>query len=133
MELQTVTDDTDLLYIDGMTVGRGWRVLYGNALWDNKLELRMPIAKDYVWLVGFFDAAALWPDASLHLAGQSQQLLLFLRAGDSLRDPAVPHPHLPGRDFKIDNSGNVTYQPGDFSLGGWGLKFVISLGGGTLF
>ena len=22
-------------------------------------------------------------------------------------------------------------QPGDFSIGGWGLKFVISLGGGT--
>ena len=55
------TDDTEQLYIDGMTVGRGWNQLYvyGNALWDNKFELRMPIIKEAFWLVGFFDAAAL--------------------------------------------------------------------------
>ena len=28
------------------------RSMYGNALWDNKLELRMPISKDALWLVG---------------------------------------------------------------------------------
>ncbi|MGA2478993.1 MAG: outer membrane protein assembly factor BamA, partial [Spirochaetia bacterium] len=55
------TDDTEQLYIDGMTVGRGWNQLYvyGNALWDNKFEIRMPIVKEAVWLAGFFDAAAL--------------------------------------------------------------------------
>ncbi len=55
-----------------MTVGRGWtQAQYGNALWDNKLELRMPISKEALWLVGFFDAAALLdkPFASLPRIG----------------------------------------------------------------
>ncbi len=58
----TVTDSTDLLYIDGMTVGRGWRQMYGGALWDNKIELRTPLAKDVLTGVLFFDAAALWSE-----------------------------------------------------------------------
>ena len=132
-QLQTVTDDTDLLYIDGMTVGRGWRVLYGNALWDNKVELRMPIARDYVWLVGFFDAAALWPDASYISQANLNNYYFAYGLGIRFVIPQFPIRIYLARDFKIDNYGNVTYQPGDFSLGGWGLKFVISLGGGTQF
>jgi outer membrane protein insertion porin family len=131
--LYSLTDDTDLLYIDGMTVGRGWRVLYGNALWDNKLELRMPIAKDYVWFAAFFDAAALWPDVSL--IGTNLNNYYFSH-GLGLRFviPQFPIRVYLARDFKIDNStGNVTYQPGDITIGGWGLKFVISLGAGSLF
>ncbi len=128
----TLTDDTDLLYIDGMTVGRGWRVLYGNALWDNKVELRMPIAKDYVWFVGFFDVAALWPDVGL-IGGNLNNFYFSYGIGLRFVIPQFPIRVYLARLFKIDNSGNVTYYPGDFSLGGWGLKFVISLGGGTMF
>ncbi len=130
--LYTLTDDTDLLYIDGMTVGRGWRVLYGNALWDNKLELRMPIAKDYVWLAGFFDAAALWPDVSL-IGGNLNNYYFSYGLGLRFVIPQFPIRVYLARDFKIDNYGNVTYQPGDITIGGWGLKFVISLGAGSLF
>ena len=130
---QTVTDDTDLLYIDGMTVGRGWRVLYGNALWDNKFELRMPIAKDYVWAVGFFDAAALWPDSTFITNGNLDNYYFSLGLGVRFVIPQFPIRIYLARTFKIDNAGNVNWQPGDFSLGGLGLKFVISLGGGTLF
>jgi outer membrane protein insertion porin family len=128
----TLTDDTDLLYIDGMSVGRGWRVLYGNALWDNKLELRMPLARDYIWFVGFFDVAALWPDPSL-IGGNLNNYYFSYGIGLRFVIPQFPIRIYLARLFKIDNSGNVTYQPGDFSLGGWGLKFVISLGGGTMF
>ena len=128
----TLTDDTDLLYIDGMTVGRGWRVLYGDALWDNKLEIRMPIAKDYIWFVGFFDAAALWPDVSV-IGGNLNNYYFSYGVGLRFVIPQFPIRIYLARLFKIDNYGNVTYQPGDFSLGGWGLKFVISLGGGTMF
>jgi outer membrane protein insertion porin family len=130
--MYTLTDDTDLLYIDGMTVGRGWRVLYGNALWDNKLELRMPLAKDYVWLVGFFDAAALWPDVNL-IGGNLNNYYFSYGLGFRFVIPQFPIRVYLARDFKVDNQGNVTYQPGDFSIGSWGLKFVISLGGGTMF
>ncbi len=49
-------------YIDGMTVGRGWRQMYGDALWDNKFEVRMPIVKEALWLVGFFAASFVVPE-----------------------------------------------------------------------
>ncbi len=93
----------------------------------------MPIARDYVWLVGFFDAAALWPDASYISQANLNNYYFAYGLGIRFVIPQFPIRIYLARDFKIDNSGNVTYQPGDFSLGGWGLKFVISLGGGTQF
>jgi outer membrane protein insertion porin family len=53
---QTIINDE--LYIDGWNIARGWpleREL--KALWDNRLELRMPIAEQLVWGVFFLDGA----------------------------------------------------------------------------
>ncbi|HVO39011.1 MAG TPA: outer membrane protein assembly factor BamA [Spirochaetia bacterium] len=131
---QTLTDDTDQLYIDGMTVGRGWRVLYGNALWDNKVELRMPIARDYVWAVGFFDAAALWPDSSFITQGTLDNYYFSLGFGLRFVIPQFPIRLYFAKGFKIDQSGNVVWKQGDLSIGSLSLQFVISLGaGGTQF
>ena len=51
------------LYIDGMFTGRGWTSLYstkkGNALWNNTVELRMPVAPGIFSLDFFFDAAVI--------------------------------------------------------------------------
>jgi outer membrane protein insertion porin family len=54
--------DDDWLYIDGTFNARGWSSLYGKegiSLWDNWLELRMPIFEQFLWIDGFLDAAAL--------------------------------------------------------------------------
>jgi outer membrane protein insertion porin family len=62
----TVTDDW--LYLDGTFNARGWTELYGFegvGLWENWLEIRMPIFEQYLWLDGFFDAAALQTYAGL--------------------------------------------------------------------
>ena len=101
------TDDTEQLYIDGMTVGRGWNQLYvyGNALWDNKFEIRMPIIKEAVWLTGFFDAAALLdePWRSLNNTpgneprhAQHRRFPFLLRVRRQVHHPAVPPALLPG-------------------------------------
>ena len=58
----------DWLYLDGTFNARGWSVLYGLegvAMWENWLELRMPILEQYIWLDGFFDAAALQTEGGL--------------------------------------------------------------------
>ena len=50
----TVTDDW--LYLDGTFNARGWKELYGFqgvGLWENWLELRMPIFEQYLWVDGF--------------------------------------------------------------------------------
>ena len=62
----TVTDDW--LYIDGAFNARGWTVLYGLegiGLWENWLELRMPIVEQFIWLDGFLDAAALQTEGGM--------------------------------------------------------------------
>ena len=137
-EWETVTDYTDQLYIDGMTVGRGWRQMYGDALWDNKLELRMPIARDALWLVGFFDAAGLWdqpfgatpPATSFDLMRLDQ---IFFSTGFGIRFtiPQFPIRLYLAKGFQIKN-GSVVWKPpspGDLAIGSFNFSFVISLGG----
>ena len=54
---------SNMLYIDGMFTGRGWSSLYstnrGRALWNNTLELRMPVAPGIFSLDFFLDAAVI--------------------------------------------------------------------------
>jgi len=65
MDLQ-VSDDW--LYIDGTFNARGWNDIYGfegTRLWENWVELRMPILEQYFWLDGFWDSAVLKTQAGL--------------------------------------------------------------------
>jgi outer membrane protein insertion porin family len=136
---QTNTDYTDQLYVDGMTVGRGWRQMYGNALWDNKLELRMPIIKEALWLVGFFDAAALWdqpfgaaaPATSLDRMS-IDQFFFSLGLGVRFTIPQFPIRLYLAKGFQVkpsDPAGPLIWKKGDLSIGGFSFGFVISLGG----
>jgi outer membrane protein insertion porin family len=54
--------DAQLLRVDGTFIGRGWNRLYnypGIGLWENWLELRVPVVKNVLSFDAFFDAAAL--------------------------------------------------------------------------
>jgi outer membrane protein insertion porin family len=125
----SVTDYTDLLYIDGMTVGRGWRQTYGHALWDNKIELRMPFAKEVLWGVTFFDAAALWD--SPEAMGRMSLNDFYFSFGMGLRFtiPQFPIRLYLGKGFRV-RDGVVVWKDGDLDLGNnVTLSFIISLGG----
>jgi outer membrane protein insertion porin family len=53
----------ELLYVDGMTMARGWQREYGQKiLWDNWIELRIPIAPQYVWWDFFFSGTGFWDE-----------------------------------------------------------------------
>ena len=137
---RTITDYTDQLYIDGMTVGRGWRLVsgYGNALFDNKIELRMPLAKDIVWLVGFLDAAALFdePFAAVPPSTSLETMNLnnfYFSSGFGIRFtiPQFPIRLYLAKGFQVKNGSVVSKPPslGDLSIGSFNFSFVISLGG----
>ncbi len=138
---QTVTDYTDQLYIDGMTVGRGWKLAsgYGNAMWDNKLELRMPMAKDAVWLVGFLDGAvALAAALGFAQPGETSMDMMtldqfYFSTGFGIRFtiPQFPIRLYLAKGFQFKN-GSFTWKPlapGDLAIGNFNFSFVISLGG----
>lgn len=60
--------DSKLVAIDGTFVGRGWSELgayYGTALWDNWLELRLPVVPGVFSLDGFASAAFVATGAGL--------------------------------------------------------------------
>ena len=82
-----VVTSTNSLHIDGTFNARGWHSLYtydGTQLWENWLELRMPIFESVLWMDGFFDAAALTTPYGL------------LRPGDSSSPYSTSAPNLSG-------------------------------------
>ncbi len=60
--------DAQLLRVDGTFIGRGWNRLYnypGIGLWENWLEIRVPVVKSVLSFDAFFDAAALLQNGGL--------------------------------------------------------------------
>ncbi len=54
--------DEDWLYLDGTFNTRGWTSLYGmqgTSMWENWIELRMPLFDQFLWVDGFFDSGAM--------------------------------------------------------------------------
>ncbi len=130
----------DDLRIDGTFVGRGWRSLYdstdGRTLWDNWLELRMPIFDQFLWLDGFFDAVALRTEGGMLIPtsaatdnGTSFSDLAWkhfaFSAGFGFRFtiPQFPFRFYFAKRFTFDGA-SIDWTPGT-STGG--LDFVISI------
>jgi len=124
-----MADSTDMLYIDGMTVGRGWRKLYGEALWDNKVELRTPLVKNVLIGVLFFDAAALWNEVNDIAAISGNDFLFSFGAGLRFTIPQFPIRLYLGKGFQV-RDGKVVWKQGDLGTDqASSLSFIISLGG----
>jgi len=128
-EALTITNDR--LYIDGWNVARGWpleRDLF--ALWDNRLELRMPIAEQVLWGVFFMDAVVGYPTVSAMGNMVLDDFLFSFGGGIRFSIPQFPIRLYLAKRFKAEN-GNVVWQDGDLPFFGTTVDFVISLGGDT--
>jgi outer membrane protein insertion porin family len=132
----TVTDSTDKLYIDGMTTGRGWTQMYGTyglGMWDNKVELRMPISKDVLWAVGFFDAVALYSTPGDMIPLSLDPFYFSFGFGIRFSIPQFPIRLYFSKGFQF-KSGVFAWNPNEtLSLGSganpFTFSFVLSLGG----
>ena len=126
-----VTARDDLLVIDGTGTARGWEpVPDGEALWDNKVELRVPIDPQIIWGVAFLDAAVLWTDREA--IGDTGLDDVRFSAGFGLRFavPQLPLRLYLARPFKFTN-GRLG-DPLDQAAGPLGgLNLVLGLGGDT--
>lgn len=126
-ELNATTQDR--LYIDGMTVAKGWPRIYdGRAMWDTWVELRMPIVEQYLWWDWFFDTAAIWSDLTGFAAMDAQDFLFSFGGGLRLTVPGLPIGLYLAKRFRITDTG-VEWQTGDIFQSekeGSGLDFVIS-------
>jgi outer membrane protein insertion porin family len=138
---EALTIINDELYIDGWNIARGWpleREL--KALWDNRLELRMPIAEQLLWGVFFLDGALGakeisdlrdWADNDTFM----QQFYFSFGAGIRFTIPQFPIRLYLARRFRYGPDGLdwVRVDMGDGTMEPEGWKFVISLAGDTFF
>lgn len=126
-----VTTREDLLVIDGTGVARGWnREVDGEALWDNKVELRVPIDPQIIWGVLFLDAALLWTDRAA-IARTSLEDVRF-SAGFGLRFavPQLPLRLYLAKPFAV-RDGGLADPAGQTAGQLGGMTLVLGLGGDT--
>jgi len=122
----------DLLQTNPMFIARGWdAVTDGEALWNNWLELRMPIFEQVLWLDMFFDAVSLWEDPAEITTLGPGNMLFSLGGGIRFTIPQFPIRLYLTKRFSINDAG-VQWQQGTYF--NWsdtptgGLDFVFAIG-----
>ncbi|MCF7939671.1 MAG: outer membrane protein assembly factor BamA [Spirochaetales bacterium] len=125
-EINTIT--SDMLYIDGMFIARGWERQYGyKAIWNNWLELRFPINEQILWWDWFFDAAAPLAEREDLGALTADNFLFSVGGGLRFSIPQFPIRLYLAKRFRFDN-GQFEWVQGDGIFGDMDLDFVISFG-----
>ena len=121
----------DLLYVDGWNIARGWDLERDKkVLWDNRLELRMPISEQLLWWVFFFDAAAPYTDVADIKGMHIDDFLFGFGGGLRFSIPQFPIRLYLAKRFKTQD-GAVLWQEGELFPDSLKLDFVISIGGDT--
>ncbi|HKK49080.1 MAG TPA: outer membrane protein assembly factor BamA [Alkalispirochaeta sp.] len=136
------TSDSDLLRIDGMFNSRGWPFQSnGTTLWNNWMELRMPISEQVIWWDTFFEAATLrtfgdssqWSDRERLTDLQLADWQFSMGTGIRFVIPQFPIRLYLAKRFEYDESGNIEWQTGNLFNGGdvnsgRGLDLVFTIG-----
>jgi outer membrane protein insertion porin family len=141
-EVYTIINDE--LYIDGWNIARAWPLTRElKALWDNRLELRVPIAEQLVWGIFFLDGALGaneisdlkdWAQSNMFM----EQFYFSLGFGIRFTIPQFPIRLYLARRFVYTGSDGWPFEwvMADTEDGGQvaeGWQFVISLAGDTFF
>jgi outer membrane protein insertion porin family len=125
------------LAVDGMFIGRGWGIEYSNkglALWENWVEIRIPLAPGILAWDFFFDAAGVKKTPSAFFSNfttpdETGSFFMRFSFGGGLRFtiPQFPLRFSIAKRFTIRNGG-IHWEPGMIgrNLPGGGLDFVIS-------
>jgi outer membrane protein insertion porin family len=124
-------DTQEMLYIDGMFSARGWPVsVNGVALWNNKLELRMPLIEQLLWWDFFIDGAKLYRSMNqLPNLLQGTDFKFSMGAGIRFTNPQLPLGLYIAKRFTIDNNWNIQWiNDSDLFQDTLGLRLVLTLG-----
>jgi outer membrane protein insertion porin family len=123
------TVEEDLYRVDGMLVGRGWSLRQrGKVLWDNLLELRMPVVENALWwTIFYFDMLGLWQSTDDFVQLDDNNFFYSMGTGIRLVIPGVPLRLYLAKRFKIED-GNVVWQEGALKFWeGFSLDLVFNI------
>lgn len=127
-----IASESDRLAIDGMFNARGWgRETNLLALWNNWLELRMPLAQDVIWLDGFLEGAVPYEDRGEIRNTDIESFKFSTGFGLRFVIPQFPIRLYLARRFRVID-GDVEWQTGSLfnqdGSEGQGWDFVFSIG-----
>jgi len=138
------TTTANLLRIDGMFNSRGWGYQQGgSSLWNNWIELRMPLAEQVIWWDSFVEGAVLrtftdgsganFNERELLRDTELQDWQFTIGTGIRFVIPQFPIRLYLAKRFKYDESGNIEWQTGNlFNDGdpnsGKGMDLVFTIG-----
>lgn len=106
---------SDLLYTDGMNIARGWGFEQdGVAMWDNWIELRMPIAENVLWGDLFLSGTGFWHDLS-EVKLDLSNFMFSMGAGVRFTIPGLPIGLYLTKRFSYSNASLRSFQwePGE--------------------
>lgn len=111
-DTRTTTDD--LLYTDWMITAKGWPSMYdGEALWDNWIELRVPLAENYFSWTNFFSCTGFWNDRNDLTSMALEDFYFSFGSGIQLTIPNFPMGFYLVKRFKYDENNVFQWQSGD--------------------
>ncbi len=123
-DLKVTTDE--MLYIDGLTMARGWdRVYDGKVMWDSWVELRIPIFEKYIWWDFFWSATGIWGDYNLFKDMTKQDFYWSLGGGFRLTIPGLPIGFYFVKRYRYRDNGSVDWEEGTLFKNSMKLDFVI--------
>ena len=119
----------DLLWVDGMYIARGWsRELDKRAIWDNWLELRMPLSEQIIWFDLFFDMVGRWDTPEEFSRFRIQDFLFGYGAGFRFTIPQFPIRIYMAKRFQFNEFGDIEMKRGPLFRDTLGMDFVFSIG-----
>ncbi|MCF6335583.1 MAG: BamA/TamA family outer membrane protein, partial [Spirochaetales bacterium] len=103
----------DMLYTDGMNIARGWGFEQeGEAMWDNWIELRMPIAENVLWGDLFFSGTGFWKDLNEVKTMDISSFMFSIGAGVRFTIPGLPIGLYFTKRFSFPD-GNLKWEGGE--------------------
>ncbi len=118
---EIVAQPKHLLYVDGMTAGRGWRptssLQNGTSSWSINFEFRMPVVESLLWFDTFFDIFSIKHESTPLLPLSLQDLYLSYGFGLRVTNPQLPIGLYLAKTFRVDEANSVVWQSGDGIFG----------------
>lgn len=121
----------EMLYIDGMNIGRGFSVVYDQAfLWNNQIDLTYPLAEDVLSLEAFVSATGVQSDLNRINGFSSINWYFAAGAGIKMEIPGFPLGLYLVKNATIKNNEGWKWQNGTLFSGskeGSGLSLVLAI------
>ena len=121
----------DLLFTDGMTIARGWPWMQdGEAMWDNWIELRMPVSERVLWSDIFLSGTGFWNQLNDVKSMNISDFKFSMGAGIRFVIPGLPIGLYFTKRFSFDDNSNIQWEGGSIFRSadnpGSGLDLVIA-------